>query len=190
MVKQPVITERFRISGAIDVSIGEAGALLAALTKMGFQNIGHELVTDVHTYKRNGKRAEPGPEKTAGSARDDGLYQRTDIKAPAPPAKKKTTHSSINGRKKYDVSNRELMLQHTGQSKTITLQSMSKMLADAGRPAKSASPMVYKMSQEGLFKATKTPGEYTVTALGSKAARNARSRARAAIKPAVEAEPS
>ena len=57
LVKQPVITERFRISGAIDVSIGEAGALLAALTKMGFQNIGHELVTDVHTYKRNGKRA-------------------------------------------------------------------------------------------------------------------------------------
>jgi len=52
MAKEPTTHTKFRIFA--DVSAENMGPLLAALTNMGLENIGYELVTDVVTYnKRN-----------------------------------------------------------------------------------------------------------------------------------------
>lgn len=54
MAKQPVAQDRFRIFA--ETSSAEMGPLLAQLTRMGLENIGYELITDVRTFGRNGPR--------------------------------------------------------------------------------------------------------------------------------------
>jgi hypothetical protein len=55
MAKQPAATvERFRISA--ETSKDAMGHILAELTKMGLQNIGYELITDIVTFRQNGQR--------------------------------------------------------------------------------------------------------------------------------------
>lgn len=51
MAKPPVTRDRFRIICEADVV--EMGALLAQLTRMGLQNIGFELITDVRSFRQN-----------------------------------------------------------------------------------------------------------------------------------------
>lgn len=242
MVKQPETRDRFIISA--EVEPGRVGDLLAQLTKMGFDKIGHELIIDVADYKRNGAVKKDKPARQfvaewieehpsfaikdlcsafeaagyspnnaykivkdlveAGSLRklDQSNYQRADIKALAPPPTiavpvkagkpkgHKRPHSAANVSKRYDVSNRDLMLQDVGKRKTITSTEMRACLKEHGRPEKSASPMLTKMTQEGLFEATKTPGTYHVTEKGQKEARRVGDRLRKATKPAEAAEES
>jgi hypothetical protein len=55
MAKAPSATEeRFRIHA--ESSKDEMGHILAELTKLGLQNIGYELITDVITFRKNGAR--------------------------------------------------------------------------------------------------------------------------------------
>lgn len=49
MPKEPETVDRFRITAEVDPT--ELGPMLASLAKMGLQNIGYELVTDVLNYK-------------------------------------------------------------------------------------------------------------------------------------------
>ena len=53
MAKTPVATvERFRIHA--ETSMEQMGHVLAELTRMGLQNVGYELITDIVTFKNNG----------------------------------------------------------------------------------------------------------------------------------------
>lgn len=61
MPKQPETVDRFRIIAEVDAV--ELGPLFAQLAKMGLQNIGYELITDVVRFRSN-------PTKTAGNAND------------------------------------------------------------------------------------------------------------------------
>lgn len=55
MAKQPIeIRDRFRITA--DVEATALGPLLAQLAKIGLQNVGYELVTDVVMFNKNGPR--------------------------------------------------------------------------------------------------------------------------------------
>lgn len=55
MSKQPIeIRDRFRIS--VEALSEELGPLLAQLRRMGFDNVGYELITDVVTFNKNGPR--------------------------------------------------------------------------------------------------------------------------------------
>src|SRR5882724_5600604 len=55
MAKTPVATvERFRIHA--ETSMEQMGHVLAELTRMGLQNVGYELITDIVTFKNNGPR--------------------------------------------------------------------------------------------------------------------------------------
>lgn len=54
MAKQPEMRDRFRIFA--ETSSEAMGPLLAQLTRMGLENIGYELVTDVHRFAQNGER--------------------------------------------------------------------------------------------------------------------------------------
>ncbi len=55
MAKTPAATvERFVIHA--ETSKDHMGHVLAELTKMGLQNVGYELVTDIVTFKNNGPR--------------------------------------------------------------------------------------------------------------------------------------
>lgn len=242
MAKPPETRDRFQISA--QASTERVGELLATLTKMGFENIGYEVITEVPTFKRNGaKRPGPAPDAAPAPVRaDDGIsakdfvaayladhpsfhiselvnafkgrgwsgnnaykiardlaeagilrkldqsnYTRTDIKAlappkapaaapkpKAPPKPGSAPKKSREGVAKYDVSNRDLMLLAIGKRKIVTIAEMRAHLAGEGRPQKSASPMLFKMTQDGLFKRTGTEGEYAVTELGQKEARKIR----------------
>ena len=235
LVKQPETRDRFIISA--EVEPGRVGDLLAQLTKMGFEKIGHELITDVADYKRNGavkgdKKDKKGKSVkqfvaeyieehpsfaindlclafaaagyspnnaykiakdmvAAGSLRklNQNNYQRADIRAIAPPAKIKVPEApaksgkgpprpTIDLSRRYDVSNRDLMLQAVGKRKTVTTTDLRAHLAANGRPEKSASPMIFKMTGEGLFEATKVPGTYRVTEKGQQEGRRVSDRLR------------
>lgn len=54
MAKQPVTRDRFRIFA--ETNSESMGPLLAALTKMGLENIGYELITDVRTFGKNERK--------------------------------------------------------------------------------------------------------------------------------------
>lgn len=54
MAKQPEMRDRFRIFA--ETSSEAMGPLLAQLTRMGLENIGYELVTDVRRFAGNGER--------------------------------------------------------------------------------------------------------------------------------------
>lgn len=249
MAKPPETRDRFQISA--QASTERVGELLATLVKMGFENIGYEVITDVSTFKRNGAKR-PAPDAAPAPARaDDGIsakdfvaayladhpsfhiselvnafkgrgwsgnnaykiardlaeagilrkldqsnYARADIKALAPPKAPAAApkpapkpgsapKKSREGVAKYDVSNRDLMLLAVGKRKIVTIAEMRAHLAGEGRPQKSASPMLFKMTQDGLFKRTGTEGEYAVTDKGQKEARNVRDRDHARRKKAA-----
>lgn len=54
MAKQPEVRDRFRIFA--ETSSEAMGPLLAQLTRMGLENIGYELITDVRRFTQNGER--------------------------------------------------------------------------------------------------------------------------------------
>lgn len=54
MAKTPVTRDRFRIIA--ETSAENMGPLLAQLTRMGLENIGYELITDVRRFHQNGER--------------------------------------------------------------------------------------------------------------------------------------
>lgn len=54
MAKQPETIDRFRIFA--ETSSEAMGPLLAQLTRMGLENIGYELITDVRRFQANGSR--------------------------------------------------------------------------------------------------------------------------------------
>lgn len=54
MAKQPVTRDRYRLHA--ETSMEEFGSVLAELTKMGLQNIGYELITDVRSFTTNPPR--------------------------------------------------------------------------------------------------------------------------------------
>lgn len=251
LAKAPeIIRRRFRISAETETE--RVGELLATLTLMGFERISYDLIDDVATYRRNGKRTEPESpgdqpkEKTkagkdviiefieahpsfkmdelvqffvaqnlspnhsyklvkdlvkAGVLRKVGRaqYQRTDIKALAPPprskrarivvanpSQRKNTHSAKNFVRRYDTSNRDLILRCVGKRKTITISELRAFLTENERPQKSASPMLFKMVGDGLFGRTKVAGEYTVTEKGQAEARRVGDRLRRLEQKAAE----
>lgn len=58
MAKAPDTIERFRIHA--DISQERVGGVLALLTKLGVDNIGFDLITDVQTFRHNGARKDTG----------------------------------------------------------------------------------------------------------------------------------
>lgn len=54
MAQQVVIKDRFRIICEADAE--HMGALLAQMTRMGLENIGYELITDIRTFNKNAPR--------------------------------------------------------------------------------------------------------------------------------------
>jgi hypothetical protein len=52
--KPPETQDRFRI--VVDVDVMRMGPLLATLTRLGFDRVGHELITDVAAWNSNGPR--------------------------------------------------------------------------------------------------------------------------------------
>lgn len=58
MPKQPETIDRVRIFA--DISIEMMGPVIVALTKMGIRDIGHELITDIITFKGSRKKVAQG----------------------------------------------------------------------------------------------------------------------------------
>lgn len=63
MPKEPEVSERIRILAMKEVEQPEVGAVLASLSKIGFDDVRFELVTDIVTF--NKRQSVPGGEKVA-----------------------------------------------------------------------------------------------------------------------------
>src|SRR3954468_5695090 len=93
MAKKPETREVYRIHG--ETSKVEFGEYLAVLTKMGMQNIGYELVTEVARYKE--KRQRPDGGETAGLSNED-IVRAFAAKNPSFAAKEVVAHFEAAGR--------------------------------------------------------------------------------------------
>jgi hypothetical protein len=54
MAKEVITTDRYQIHA--ETSLEQMGFVVAALTRMGLLNIGYELITDIHAYKKGAER--------------------------------------------------------------------------------------------------------------------------------------
>ena len=69
MAKSPETVDRIQIIAEAP-SLEMVGAALAALTKLGFQNVGYKLITDVLQYKHNQpkERRRAAPKRVTNAA--------------------------------------------------------------------------------------------------------------------------
>lgn len=200
MAKQPEAIDRFRI--VAEASAAEMGPLLAQLTRMGLQNIGYELITDVRRFQTNGSRRHDvfGDEFALGFIKEHptfkaaelvayfeaagrhksgaytaaklycengtlvklgaGNYRRADVKALPGPEEAKRTR--VSPAPKYEGATNETLVRKAIRGrKKITVIAIGKMLSEAGRNGKSASPIISKLAKAKLLKLIQ-PGEYEV----------------------------
>jgi len=121
MAKTPPATaERFRIHA--ESSMEHMGFVLAELTKLGLQNVGYELITDVVTFRKNGARK--------ASA------------APASPVPKK--------RLRREIKNKDVILKRIKGRASFTLKELRDHFMNIGRNPVSISPLVDQMLKANL----------------------------------------
>jgi len=140
--------------------------VLAELTKMGLENIGYELVTDVLTF-----RSKNGPRKVHEVTGDDGMaykairalvqegaikklslghYQRAGVKAlPAPkPSAPKGRGGAV---RRHEIGNKEVILTRIKGRRRFTLKELRDHFANIRRNPKSISPIISALSHVKLI---------------------------------------
>jgi hypothetical protein len=106
--------------------------VLRELDKLGLANIGHELVTDVLVYKQRAARV-------------------PSLVAEAKPAKK-TGDGKGHGGRRYDVTNRDFVLQYFKGREQVTAGELRDLFANDGRDRKSSGSVLSLLSQQKYCK--------------------------------------
>ena len=135
MAKPPPETHRFRIHGELpgEMTLERFGYITAELTKLGLVRVGHEMVTDVATYKQRKKRAN-------GEAK-------------AEPAKGKRVKTKRGQSPRHEVSNKEFMLQTCFKGRDeVTAAQLNELFVKDGRHKGSAGSILSQLHSQGYVK--------------------------------------
>lgn len=138
MAKPAVTRDRYRIHA--ETSIEQMGFVLAAFTKMGLDNIGYELITDVATYKERAPRI---PNSPGGKAAD--FIREYMTKHPAFLAKDLVKHFKDDGRTDGAAYAALTMMTKAGELKRIgagQYQSSDIKVLPASKKVKEVAPDV------------------------------------------------
>jgi hypothetical protein len=187
MPKAPAVTrDRYKISA--ETSLEEMGFVVAALTKMGVQNINYELITDVRRFHGNGERKvhEVGAEefaaafvkenasfkaialvkhfvaaeRTAGAAYSalKTLVEKKAVKKLGPGHYQRADVKSLPKPKHFEITGEEAIWNKVKSRKSFTTQDLRALFNEAGRNEASVSPILDKMLKHKRIKRIGQPG--------------------------------
>ena len=200
MAKQPETKDRYRIQ-ADNIPLEGLGVVLAALARVGINNVQYELVTDILAYKAPPRVFETDAIEVArtfikqhhtfkacelttvfeqerrsqasgfsvirrlvelGELRKlgGGHYQSTDVKALAapeeaakPPQESEPEDSTAATKKRYSVSNIDLVWNGIKRRSKASRQEMTQILVDGDRPKSSVNSLTAKLVERGKLMA-------------------------------------
>lgn len=189
MPKEPETRDRFRIFA--ETSAENMGPLLAQLTKMGLENIGYELITDVVTFKT--RQNSGGDELARAWIAEHPEFKLSELSAHFMTHGRGQSSCTNNVRKlvrlgelvslgdgRYRRSNPQLpapqkVKQSAGSAtgltraymstrKKITTSQIKELMVQNGKPASYAHPSIYQLVQLGELKriGETGSGEYEV----------------------------
>lgn len=201
MAKQPETVDRIVIMAEAP-TLEMVGGGLAALTRLGFENVGYKLITDVLKYKNRKVHEVSASEFAAAFVKENARFKIGDLvthfkdagRAPSgayDAAKRllkarvvaksgddyvrveavtgpkgstaKPAKSARGQQRPYDIPNIVLITRTIKGRKSFTLRMLRDLFVKEGRPEKSISPILSKLSGAKVIKQVGN-GEYTVLA--------------------------